>query len=118
MHKIVGWDGQCHGPHSGRRETTQGQITKATCEGPLAFRLHVSKPQEPGVGWGVGKNGRKWKILELEVGGRLSPAPHPKAGGLALTRSVSEHQSLRPNPWDPARVGEAHIPPLGTHPKK
>lgn len=81
MYKSIGCGGQCLTPHPSRREAAHGQVTKATCEGPHTFGLQVSKLQEPGVGW-VGKKERKWEVLDLQVGGRLSRVPHPKAGVL------------------------------------
>lgn len=65
----------------------------------------------------MGKNRRRWKILELEVGGRLSQTPHPKAGGLDLTRSVSEHHRLGPNPRDQPCCGNPRSLP-GNGPKE
>lgn len=107
MHKIVGGGSQCHVPHSSRRETSHEQITEATCEGPHIFGLQVS--QRRSQGWG----GKEQEEVEGSgtPGGRLPQAPHPKAGGLDLTRSVSEHHRLGPNPRDPALLRKPMLPP-------
>lgn len=90
-------------------------MTEATCEGPHAFGLQVSKLQEPGVGWG-GKGGEEMEGSGPPGGWETVPGAAPKGRCPGPEVSVSIRVSGHTRGIQP--LEEAHVPSLGAHPKK